>query len=167
MDELERKSVAEFKESKKNTIVVLLDEIRSMHNVGSVFRTCDAFLIEELALCGYTPKPPHRDIEKAALGATQTVAWKHFETTQLAVAYYKEQEYTIIGIEQVHDSTMLHQFVKNKEEKYCLIFGNEVHGVQQDVLAMCDAVIEIPQLGSKHSLNISVSAGIVLWEFSK
>jgi tRNA G18 (ribose-2'-O)-methylase SpoU len=167
MEELQRKTVAAFKEATKSNIVVVLDDIRSMHNVGSVFRSCDAFLVEELILCGYTPQPPHRDIQKSALGATETVAWQHFTNTVDAINMLKEKGYKIIGIEQVHNAIMLNEFNKIENEKYALVFGNEVQGVNEEVLKMCDAIIEIPQTGSKHSLNISVSAGIVLWEFSR
>lgn len=167
MPDLERKTVAEFKDAVKTPIVVVLDEVRSMHNVGSVFRTADAFLIEAIYLCGITPTPPHRDIQKTALGATETVTWKHVDTTLNAVISLKQNGYTVYAIEQVHDSIMLHDFTLDKNKKYAFVFGNEVHGVSQAVIKECMGVIEIPQIGSKHSLNISVSAGVVLWEISK
>lgn len=167
MPELERLSVDQFKESDKTPIVVILDGVRSMNNVGSVFRTADSFLIESIYLCGYTPTPPHRDIQKTALGATETVDWKHHTSTVDAVNELKEKGYLIYSVEQVHDSIPLHQFKLDTTKKYALVFGNEVDGVSDDVIALSDGVIEIPQLGSKHSLNISVSAGIVLWEVSK
>jgi 23S rRNA (guanosine2251-2'-O)-methyltransferase len=165
MDELGRKSVEEFKASNKMPIVVVLDNIRSMHNVGSVFRTTDAFLLESICLCGYTPQPPHRDINKTALGATETVAWKYYPTTLEAVEQLKAEGYSLYAVEQTENSTLLQDF--NKIEginKLAVVFGNEVEGVAAEVIAKCDGCIEIPQLGMKHSLNISVAAGIVLWE---
>ena len=135
-----------------------------MHNVGSAFRTCDAFMIEALYLCGYTPQPPHRDIHKTALGATETVNWQYFGNTMEAVNTAKGLGYKIIAIEQVHNSTMLNNYRYNIEEKIALVFGNEVTGVSEDVMQIADNCIEIPQWGSKHSLNISVSLGVVLWE---
>lgn len=162
-EELNRLSVNEFKAAKKQAITVVLDNVRSLNNVGSAFRTGDAFLIEELLLCGVTGTPPNKEIEKTALGATSTVKWSHFKTTLEAVLYLKEKNYTIYAVEQAEQSVMLHTF-KHPGEKTALIFGNEVYGVDQDVIDVCDGVIEIPQLGSKHSLNISVSVGIVLWE---
>lgn len=163
MDELGRKTVDEFKQSAKNPILIVLDNIRSMHNVGSVFRTADAFLAEGICLCGYTPQPPHRDIHKTALGATETVDWIYFPHTIDAVRQLKEQGYRIYGIEQTTRSISLEQF-SITGDKTALVFGNEVEGVDQEVLQLCDGCIEIPQLGMKHSLNISVAAGIVLWE---
>ncbi|MBO9201103.1 MULTISPECIES: RNA methyltransferase [Niastella] len=164
MDELNRKSVHEFKEAEKMPVVVVLDNIRSMHNVGSVFRTADAFLLRGIYLCGYTPQPPHRDIHKTALGATETVEWKYAETTVEAVQRLKEDGYQVFAIEQVQDSIPLHQFDMNQHSPVAVVFGNEVSGVEQEVIKLCDGCIEIPQLGMKHSLNISVAAGIVLWE---
>lgn len=166
MDELGRKSVEEFRHADKNKIIVVLDNIRSMHNVGSVFRTSDAFLIEAICLCGYTPQPPHRDIHKTALGATETVDWIHFATTAEAVLQLKERGYKILAVEQAEGSISLEKFpVKN--EPIAVIFGNEVKGVDDGLLPLCDGCIEIPQLGMKHSLNISVAAGIVLWKLSE
>jgi 23S rRNA (guanosine2251-2'-O)-methyltransferase len=162
MDELNRKTVEEFKGSEKIPVVVVLDNIRSMHNVGSVFRTADAFLLEAIYLCGFTPRPPHRDIHKTALGATETVDWKYFETTKEALEQLRNREYRIYAVEQVEQSVPLHRF--SGVDKMAVIFGNEVTGVGQDLLPLCDGSIEIPQLGMKHSLNISVAAGIVLWE---
>lgn len=167
MDELERMSPIEFKQSEKLPIVVVLDEVRSMHNVGSVFRTSDGFLIESIYLCGLTPQPPHRDIQKTALGATETVAWKHVTSTQQAIDELKQKGFTVIAIEQVHNSIPLHQFKIDKSKKYAIVFGHEVNGVQEEIINQCDFSIEIPQLGSKHSLNISVSAGMVIWEMAK
>lgn len=167
MDELGRKSVDEFHAAQKLPLVIVLDEIRSMHNVGSVFRTADSFLIEAIYLCGYTPQPPHRDIQKTALGATESVIWKHVGSTLDAVEQLKNEDYVIISIEQVHGSISLADYAFDKTKKYALIFGNEVNGVQQKVISLSDASIEIPQLGSKHSLNIAVSVGVVIWEFAK
>ena len=167
MEELERMSLVEFKQTEKLPIVVVLDEVRSMHNVGSVFRTSDGFLIESIYLCGLTPQPPHRDIQKTALGATETVAWKHVTTTQQAIDELKQNGFTVIAIEQVHNSIALNQFKIDKSKKYAIVFGHEVNGVQEDIINQCDFSIEIPQLGSKHSLNISVSAGMVIWEMAK
>ncbi len=164
MDELNRKSVDEFKVSKKNPITIVLDNIRSMHNVGSVFRTADAFLLERIYLCGYTPQPPHRDINKTALGATETVNWKYFDSAVIAIIGLKNEGYKIVAVEQVENSIALNRFVLNDNEKIAVIFGNEVSGVGDDVLKLCNGCIEIPQLGMKHSLNISVAAGIVIWE---
>ena len=164
MDELNRKSVHEFKEAEKMPVVVVLDNIRSMHNVGSVFRTADAFLLRGIYLCGYTPQPPHRDIHKTALGATETVEWKYAQTTVEAVQKLKEDGYQVYAIEQVQNSIPLHQFEVNQHGPVAVVFGNEVSGVEQEVIKLCDGCIEIPQLGMKHSLNISVAAGIVLWE---
>lgn len=164
MDELNRKSVEEFKGSEKIPLVVILDNIRSMHNVGSVFRTADAFLLKAIYLCGYTPQPPHRDIHKTALGATETVDWKYFSEASAAVQGLRDEGYSIFAIEQVEKSIPLHQFKTGEYEKLAVVFGNEVTGVGDQVLKLCDGCIEIPQFGMKHSLNISVAAGIVLWE---
>lgn len=166
MDELNRKTVAECKEAEKNPVIVVLDNIRSMHNVGSVFRTADAFLMEAIFLCGYTPQPPHRDINKTALGATESVDWMYFATTLEAVKVLKQKGYKIFAIEQVEGSISLENF-SQPNEKLAVIFGNEVTGVDADLLPFCDGCIEIPQWGMKHSLNISVAAGIVLWELSE
>lgn len=167
MDELNRKSVDEFKRSEKIPVIVVMDNIRSMHNVGSVFRTADAFLLEAIYLCGYTAQPPHRDINKTALGATETVSWKHFETTVEAVKTLQQNGYKVYAIEQVESSISLENFSIRADEKTAVVFGNEVEGVQQEVIALCEGCIEIPQLGMKHSLNISVAAGIVLWEIGR
>jgi tRNA G18 (ribose-2'-O)-methylase SpoU len=163
MDELGRKSVDEFKRADKTPVIVVLDNIRSMHNVGSVFRSADAFLVEAIFLCGYTPQPPHRDIHKTALGATETVNWIYFENTVNAIKQLKEKEYRIFAIEQTEGSISLEKFSEHNQ-KLAVVFGNEVEGVQNEVLKFCDGCIEIPQLGMKHSLNISVAAGIVLWK---
>ena len=164
MEELGRKTVEQFKEADKNKIIAVLDNIRSMHNVGSVFRTADAFLVQGIFLCGYTPQPPHRDIHKTALGATETVDWMYFPTTTEAVLQLKEKGYKLYAIEQAAGSIFLEKFSVSQEDDIAVIFGNEVEGVSDDVLKLCDGCIEIPQFGMKHSLNISVAAGIVLWE---
>ncbi|MGN7721492.1 RNA methyltransferase [Chitinophaga sp. 22620] len=163
MQELGRKTVAEFKAADKTPLVLVLDNVRSMHNVGSVFRTADAFLVRGIALCGYTPVPPHRDIQKTALGATETVEWQYFPTTVEAVQALKSQGYAIIAIEQAAQSVMLDAF-RPGEQPLALVFGNEVAGVDPAVMQLADGCIEIPQLGMKHSLNISVSTGIVIWD---
>lgn len=164
MDELGRKSVAEFKEAEKNRVVVVLDNIRSMHNVGSVFRSADAFLVEGICLCGYTPQPPHRDIHKTALGATETIDWIHLPTTLDAVQQLKEKGYKVFALEQAEGSIPLDQFKATAHFPLAIVLGNEVEGVDAEVLKLCDGCIEIPQFGMKHSLNVSVAAGIVLWE---
>ncbi len=164
MDELGRKSVEEFRQSDKIPIIVVLDNIRSMHNVGSVFRTADAFLIEAIYLCGYTPQPPHRDINKTALGATDSVNWSYFPTTLEAVEALRTKAYGIYAVEQVTDSFLLNRLSTDPDEKIALVFGNEVTGVDAEVLPLCNGCIEIPQFGMKHSLNVSIAAGIVLWE---
>lgn len=166
-DELNRISAEEMKSVEKNPVTIVLDNIRSLNNIGSVFRTADAFLMEQIYLCGITATPPHRDIQKTALGATETVNWKHFSTTLEAIEQLKLQGYKIAAIEQTENSTFLNEFNINKNEKWALVFGNEVSGVDQEVINCCDVVVEIPQFGSKHSLNISVSAGVVLWEMLK
>jgi tRNA G18 (ribose-2'-O)-methylase SpoU len=158
--------VEEFKGSQKFPLVVVLDNVRSMHNVGSVFRTADAFLISGIWLCGYTPQPPHRDIHKTALGATETVEWHYSAVTLDAVTRLKDDGYHIFAIEQVEKSIPLHEFSFSESEKLAVIFGNEVTGIDPEVLKVCDGSIEIPQFGMKHSLNISVAAGIVLWELA-
>lgn len=167
MDELGRKTVEEFKQSEKNNLVIVLDNIRSMHNVGSVFRTADAFLAEAICLCGYTPQPPHRDIQKTALGATETVDWYYSSETTTAVQQLKEKGYSIFAVEQAAGSLPLHQFTAASHTKLAIVFGNEVQGVNTDILPYCDGCIEIPQFGMKHSLNISVAAGIVIYKLSE
>lgn len=167
MDELGRKSLEEFKQAEKTAVIAVLDNIRSMHNVGSVFRTADAFLIEGIFLCGYTPQPPHRDINKTALGATETVDWMSFSTTLDAVNELKVKGYKVYAIEQTEGSISLEKFTVPKDQKIAVVFGNEVEGVNDEVLQLVDGSIEIPQAGMKHSLNISVAAGIVLWEIAK
>jgi tRNA G18 (ribose-2'-O)-methylase SpoU len=164
MDELERLSKEAFQKAKKSPMVVVLDNVRSMHNVGSVFRTCDAFLVEKMYLCGFTPNPPHREIQKTALGATETVAWEATESTINLIQKLKENEYQVFAVEQTHNSISLDTFSPPKQTKIALVFGNEADGVNEEVIKCCDGAIEIPQFGSKHSFNISVSAGIVLWD---
>ena len=164
MDELPRKSTDEFRRAEKLPVILLLENIRSMHNVGSVFRTADAFLVEGIYLCGYTPRPPHRDIHKTALGATDTVEWKYMDSAVAAVQKLREAGYRTVAVEQVKGSVPLQSFNRLAGEKLAVIFGNEVEGVSEDVLACCDNFIEIPQFGMKHSLNVSVAAGMVLWE---
>lgn len=165
LDELNRVGVEEFKTQEKLPVVVILDNVRSMHNVGSAFRTADGFAIEKIILCGITATPPHREIEKTALGATQSVAWQHCENTMDAIQELRAAGYEIIAIEQASESIMLNTFQPDTEKKYALIFGNEVNGVDDDVMAVIDKCIEIPQFGTKHSFNIVISAGIVLWDF--
>jgi len=164
MDELPRKNKAEFQQAGKMPVILLLENIRSMHNVGSVFRTADAFLTEAIYLCGYTPRPPHRDIHKTALGATETVKWKYVDRVLEAVHDLKTSGYRIVAVEQVEGSIPLQHFQIRAGEKMLLVFGNEVEGVSQELLTVCDACIEIPQFGMKHSLDVSVAAGMVLWE---
>jgi 23S rRNA (guanosine2251-2'-O)-methyltransferase len=167
MDELNRKTVEEFKEADKTPVVVVLDNVRSMHNVGSIFRTADAFLIEGIYLCGYTPRPPHRDINKTALGATETVSWKYYSGVLDAIKELKTAGYELWAAEQAENSYKLHDAGFRTGNKIAIVFGNEVEGVSNEVLELCDGCIEIPQQGMKHSLNISVAAGIVLWEMYK
>ncbi|MGF1923654.1 MAG: RNA methyltransferase [Bacteroidia bacterium] len=165
LDELNRVAIEDFKQQEKLPVVVVLDNVRSMHNVGSVFRTADGFSIEKVILCGITAQPPHREIEKTALGATLAVTWEHFEDTLIAVENLRKQGYQIVAIEQAQNSTMLHTFQPDLNCKYALIFGNEVNGVSDEVMNEIDECIEIPQFGTKHSFNIVISAGIVLWDF--
>jgi tRNA G18 (ribose-2'-O)-methylase SpoU len=162
--ELERKNIAEFKAASKTPIIVILDNIRSLNNVGSVFRTGDAFLIEKIILCGITATPPHKDIQKTALGATDSVAWEYAPDTLTLLHQLREDGVKIISIEQADQSIMLSDFTLDKGQKYAVIFGNEVKGVQQEVVSASDYCVEIPQFGTKHSFNISVSVGIVLWD---
>jgi 23S rRNA (guanosine2251-2'-O)-methyltransferase len=165
LDELNRATIDEFKAQDKLPVAVVLDNVRSMHNIGSIFRTSDGFAVNKICLCGITAQPPHREIEKTALGATQSVNWEYFETPLQAVETLRKQGYQIIAIEQAENSTMLNTFAPSQTEKYALIFGNEVNGVSDEVMEVIDTCIEIPQFGTKHSFNIVVSAGIVLWDF--
>lgn len=162
--ELDRKSIEDFKKSEKTPLILVLDDIRSLHNIGSVFRTADAFLIEKIILCGITATPPNKEIHKTALGATETVTWEHHENILEVIENLKKENVLTMAIEQVESSVFLQDFEIKKDQKYALVFGNEVFGVSQEAVAICDGCIEIPQLGTKHSLNISVSAGIVVWD---
>ena len=162
--EMGRLSVAEYKASEKRPIVVILDHVRSLYNVGSVFRSSDAFRVEAVYLCGITARPPHPEIHKTALGAEESVSWEYFDRTEDAVRRVKELGYKVLAIEQCEGSTMLQDFRRQPDESLAIILGNEVKGVGQDVVDMCDGCIEIPQWGTKHSLNVSVAAGIVLWQ---
>jgi 23S rRNA (guanosine2251-2'-O)-methyltransferase len=167
-EELPRLSLEEFRHEAKTPIVLVLDSVRSHLNVGSVFRTADAFLVEAIYLCGITGTPPHRDIHKTALGATETVSWKHCASSVEAIKELKELGYLVISIEQAVSATMLDEFLPAKAQRYAIVFGNEVDGVSQEVVNLSDMVIEIPQYGMKHSLNIAVSVGVVVWDtFSK
>ena len=163
-NELVRKSISDFKEAKKTPIILILDDIRSLHNIGSVFRTADAFLIEKIYLCGFTATPPNKEIHKTALGATETVSWEHCKNVIEVIENLKKEDIQVFAIEQVENSIFLNDFEVGPNKKYALIFGNEVFGVNQEAIKLCNGTIEIPQLGTKHSLNISVSAGIVLWD---
>lgn len=167
LDQLGRISIEEFREAAKLPVCIVLDNIRSLHNVGSAFRTSDAFRLEKIYLTGITGIPPHREIEKTALGATASVAWAYAEKTGALLKELKENQYTIIAIEQTSQSEPLDKFLPEPGKKYCLVFGNEVHGVSEEALAVADKALEIPQHGTKHSLNISVCLGIVAWEFFK
>lgn len=163
--ELERKSLEEFKKAQKLPVVLVLDNVRSLNNVGSVFRTADAFLVQSICLCGITACPPHRDIQKTALGATESVDWSYYKKTSQAIYELKRKGFQVISIEQVEESISLDDFQPDYEQKYAFVFGHEVHGVDQEIVDLSDASIEIPQYGIKHSFNISISAGIVLWDY--
>lgn len=167
MKELERKSVQEFKQSDKIPVIVVLENIRSAYNVGSVFRTCDAFLIEAIYIIGYSAKPPHKEIKKTALGAEETVQWKYFKTTEEAIAELRLSDFKVYAVEQAENSYKLQSTGFRQTDKIAVIFGNEVTGVEQSTIDICDGCIEIPQLGMKHSLNIATAAGVVLWELVK
>lgn len=164
MDELHRISLEELNSKERNPVWIILDNIRSRNNVGSVFRTADAFNISGILLCGVTPIPPHRDIQKTALGATDSVPWQYFEDCESAIASLKNEGVEIWGVEQTHNSIELNQSAELKNKKIALIFGNEVSGVSDEALNLCNGILEIPQWGTKHSLNISVSVGITVWE---
>jgi 23S rRNA (guanosine2251-2'-O)-methyltransferase len=163
MEELGRKTVEEFRESPKSPIIVVLENIRSAYNVGSVFRTCDAFLIEAIFIVGYAARPPHKEIKKTALGAEETVTWEYFKTTAEAIEALRSRSYSVFAVEQAKNSIPL-QAVNDQARPIAVIFGNEVTGVEQSTILLCDGCIEIPQLGMKHSLNIATAAGVVLWE---
>jgi 23S rRNA (guanosine2251-2'-O)-methyltransferase len=164
MDELNRLTTEEFKQVDKMPVIAVLENIRSAYNVGSVFRTADAFLLEAIYITGYTCTPPHKEIKKTALGAEDTVVWKHFANATEAIFDLKENGYTIFAVEQIVNSSMLHKTVFNKDQKIAVVFGNEVSGVEVETIKQCDGCIEIPQMGTKHSLNIATAAGVVLWE---
>lgn len=164
--EMGRLTLGEFRQTEKQPIAVVLDHVRSLHNVGSVFRTSDAFCIEEVLLCGITAQPPHPEIHKTALGAEESVSWRYFKETEEAVDYLRKQGYTLLAVEQCEGSRLLHDFQKEEGKRYAIVLGNEVKGVQQHIVDCCDGCIEIPQWGTKHSLNVSVAAGIVLWHLS-
>lgn len=165
--ELGRKSVEDFKKAEKIPLIIILDNVRSLQNVGSVFRTADAFLLKKIYLCGITATPPHKDIRKTALGATETVEWEYAKDTFELVQQLQKEKISILSVEQAEASTMLNEFSPEKGKTYALVFGNEVKGVQQEVVSQSDAVLEIPQYGSKHSLNISVSVGVVVWDMAQ
>ncbi len=167
LEELGRIDIETFKETTKTPLVVVLDNVRSMHNVGAIFRTADAFLLEKIILCGITPQPPHREIHKAALGATESVDWIYEENISPALQNLKAENFKIIGIEQTSNSEKITNFSINKNEKYALVLGNEVDGLSDEAFEFYDTFLEIPQLGTKHSLNVSVCGGIVMWEFFK
>ncbi|MFK8273640.1 RNA methyltransferase [Capnocytophaga canimorsus] len=162
--ELQRLEVADFKKATKTPLIVILDNVRSLNNIGSVFRTCDAFLIEKIYLCGITATPPNKEIHKTALGATESVDWQYVADTLVLVKQLQEENVTVIAIEQAENAVILHNFEVESDKKYAIVFGNEVKGVEQEVVSACQGVIEIPQYGTKHSLNVSVSAGIVIWD---
>ena len=165
--ELERKSVEDFKTATKTSLILILDDIRSLNNIGSVFRTADAFLVEKIYLCGITATPPNKEIHKTALGATETVDWEYSQDVVSVIQKLKSDKIKVYAIEQVENAIFLQDFSVNQNEKYAVIFGNEVFGVNQKAIEICDGTIEIPQLGTKHSLNIAVSAGIVVWDLFK
>jgi tRNA G18 (ribose-2'-O)-methylase SpoU len=165
--ELDRKTPEEFRKAEKSPFIIVLDNVRSESNVGSIFRTADAFLTEAIYLCGITGKPPSREIRKTALGADETLSWKHFQSTNEAILELRSKGYTIVAVEQAEGSIELQDFNVQRGKKYALVFGHEVHGVSQDIVDACDWCIEIPQFGMKHSFNIAVSAGIVLWEVNR
>lgn len=167
LDQLNRISIESFRESDKMPLVLVLDNLRSQHNTGSIFRTADGFRVEAIHLCGITATPPTREIHKAALGATDSVRWQYFENTRDSILQLKSEGFTIIGIEQVENSIPVDEFRADAGGKYAMIFGNEVHGIEDEVLELCDFCVEIPQNGTKHSLNVSVSAAIMIWEFFK
>ena len=167
MEELNRISVEEYKEAEKTPLVVVLDNVRSLNNIGSVFRTSDAFRVAKICLCGITACPPHRDIHKTALGAEDSVDWEYFEETSECIASLKQQGYKVYAVEQVDESVMLDKFETASGTPTAIVFGNEVEGVDEEVIPLCDGCIEIPQFGTKHSLNISIAAGILIWEMWK
>lgn len=167
MEDLQRSSIQDFIKIKKFPIVVVLDNVRSMSNVGSIFRTCDGFAVEQLFLCGITAQPPHKEITKTALGATESVKWAYHEDVVDCITSLKKQEYKIFLVEQTDNSVMLDQFLYQKNDKIAIVLGNEVFGVEERLLPICDGVIEIPQFGTKHSFNVTIAGGIVIWEIVK
>lgn len=164
MDDLQRKDIDSFKNADKTPLIIILDDIRSLHNIGSVFRTSDAFLIEKIYLCGFTATPPNKEIHKTALGATETVTWEYYKNILELITKLKENNIKILAIEQTENSVFLNDFQPIANQKYALILGNEVYGVNQEAIYQCENIIEIPQWGSKHSLNVSVACGIVVWD---
>lgn len=164
MQQLGRISVDEYKSSEKSPLIIIADNVRSMHNVGSIFRTSDAFLVEKIYLCGITPTPPHREIQKTALGATESVDWQYAENTLDVINQLKKEGWTILALEQTTNSVMLDELKLEKGEKIAIVLGNEVEGVNQEVINLCNKAVEIPQFGTKHSFNVSVSCGIMLWQ---
>lgn len=167
LSELNRISVDQFKKAEKTPVIIILDNVRSMNNIGSIFRTADAFRIEAMYLCGITGTPPHKEIHKTALGATDSVSWKYFKNAVDAIEEVKKQEYVVYAVEQAEGSVFINDFTPGNEVKIALVFGNEVQGVDENVMQYIDGCFEIPQYGTKHSLNIAVSAGIVIWEIFK
>ena len=165
MDELGRLSPEEYKNASKNSVILVLDNVRSLHNVGSAFRTADAFFVEKIYLCGITGTPPNREITKTALGATESVSWDYVKDTAELVKQLKDEGYAIASIEQTDESVLLNNFKPDPNQKYCFVFGNEVFGVDDNVIALSDLSLEIPQYGTKHSLNVSVAIGIILWDY--
>lgn len=164
-EELDRLDVSQFKIAKKTTVSIVLDNIRSLHNIGSVFRTADAFLLDTVYLCGITAKPPHKDIHKTALGATDSVSWRYAPVTLDLIQELKQKGSTVFAVEQAHGAVLLQDVKLDSNTHYVLVFGNEVKGVDQKVVAACDSILEIPQFGTKHSLNVAVSVGVVVWDF--
>jgi 23S rRNA (guanosine2251-2'-O)-methyltransferase len=165
MEDLDRLAIEDFKQTEKKSLVIVLDNVRSLNNVGSVFRTADAFLIQKIYLCGITGTPPHREIQKTALGATDSVDWEYAEDTLTLIQQLKEEQWTILAVEQADESVLLHDFEYNKNQKYVMVFGNEVFGVAEEVVNEAHHCLEIPQFGTKHSLNISVSIGVLVWDY--
>lgn len=164
-EELDRLDVDTFKRTKKTPLIIILDNVRSLNNIGSIFRTADAFLVEKIYLCGITATPPHKDIRKTALGATDSVAWEYRKNTVDLINELKSQKYTVVALEQAENALLLNKVKIDTTKKYALVFGNEVKGVSQEAVDFCDEVVEIPQYGTKHSLNISVSVGVAVWDF--
>lgn len=164
MPELQRLTIEEFKAAKKLPLIVVLDNIRSQNNIGSVFRTADAFRLQGVYLCGITATPPHREIQKTALGATDSIDWQYFNTAKEAVLHLLEKGYTVLAVEQTEGSTLLSNFIPAHGKKFAIVFGNEVNGIEDEVLEHVEASIEIPQFGTKHSINVSVAVGIVIWD---